>query len=257
MNQKIGIGIITCNREDLFEKAYISLPEVDEIVVVNDGKSYGNSIYSTKFSEVIQHKKNKGISRSKNDALKYLLSKNCEHIFLSEDDIAIKDHEIINEYIKASYNTNILHFNYGYHGPWNKDENGPIIRRKIDYPDHVNKVLTGAFSYYRRNVLENVGMMDTFYKNVLEHVDHTYRIIKAGYHPPFKWFADLESSYYKIIELDPELENSVIRKQKNIFNLKVKFFEKYFKMKFGYTPGSIPDSSEDQLISYLGKNIGK
>ena len=42
MNNKIGIGIITCDRVNFFKQAIESIPSVDEIVVVNDGKPYDN-----------------------------------------------------------------------------------------------------------------------------------------------------------------------------------------------------------------------
>ena len=37
-SNKIGIGIITCDRVSFFKKAVNSIPAVDHLVIVNDGK---------------------------------------------------------------------------------------------------------------------------------------------------------------------------------------------------------------------------
>ncbi len=99
MNSKIGFGVITCNRLKFF-KLINSVPDVDELVVVNDGDPYPEEIYPAN-SFVIQHNKNKGIARTKNDASKYLYEKDCEHIFICEDDIIIKDKNVCKYYIDA------------------------------------------------------------------------------------------------------------------------------------------------------------
>ena len=257
MKNKIGVGVITYNRSDLFRQCINSIPDTDQIVVVNDGKPYDESFYPGKVDNVIQHSRNRGIAKSKNDALKYLMSKDCEHIFLCEDDIKLRNAEVINLYIKASINSNIKHLNYGYHGPWNKDENGkPVIRKSKKFNGSnivFHSKLTGAFSYYSREVIEKVGYMNEVYKNVIEHVDHTYRISLAGFHPPFYWFPDIGESFEYIDELDENLESSTIRQNVKIFDLKVRVFNRYFKLKNKYSPGEIPDAPAAKLEEYLNK----
>ncbi|MBK7105839.1 MAG: hypothetical protein IPH62_11205 [Ignavibacteriae bacterium] len=256
MGNKIGIGIITCNRSHFFKELISSIPEVDKIVVVNDGNPYENNLYPSKITEVIQHKNNKGIAKTKNDALKYLLDHECEHIYLFEDDIAINDSSIIEKYIKASEISGIQHFNYAYHGKWNKTTTGnPNPKKIIRYSDNVNitlhDMLTGALSYFRSTVLKNVGLMDTRYKNVLEHVDHTYRIIKSGFHPPFRWFADIEESFYLLRELDEDLKESI--NAQNMFSLKIRarIFDTYFKFKNGFKPSDVPIDIESDVEEIL------
>lgn len=257
MGNKIGIGIITCNRSHFFKELITSIPEVDKIVVVNDGQPYNNNLYPSKVSEVIQHKRNKGIARTKNDALKYLLNQNCEHIFLFEDDIAIKDQVIIEKYIKAGEISGILHFNYAYHGTWEnrKPDGSPNPRNIIDYGDDIKIAFynntTAALSYYRDIVLEKVGFLDTIYRNALEHVDHTYQIYKAGFHPPFRWFADIADSYKLINELDFGQNESLLRKNKLILRWRARIFGAYFRIKNGYRPHLVPDVEEDELMKYL------
>lgn len=256
MKHKIGIGIITYNRFDFFLKCFQSIHSGDEIVVVNDGSPYREFVTDSNKLSVIQHKKNLGIARSKNDVFKYLMSKNCEHIFVLEDDIMIKNNEIFVKYIKASENSGIKHFNYAFHGPWNIDERGNTkfrYKKQYDIESTIifTKMLTGALSYYRRGVLEKVGGMDTVYKNVLEHVDHTFKIIKAGFHPPFYWFADVKESFEFVEELDRNLARSVLRRNRKLFNLKVRFFNYYFKLTHGYFPHNIPDATVEELEAFL------
>lgn len=257
MSSKVGVGVITCNRSIFFEQLINSIPSVEKIVVVNDGKPYDNSIYPAKITEVIQHKKNKGIGKTKNDALKYLLSQQCKHIFLLEDDIAIGDQSIFEKYIRAGEVSGILHFNYAYHGvSENRTCDGkPNPKKIISYEDGVKIAFynntTAALTYFRDIVLKEVGLLDTFYKNALEHVDHTYQIVKTGYHPPFRWFADLAESYMFIKELDLLQKASLLKKNKHIQLLRAKIFGAYFRVKNGYRPYDVPNATESELLKSL------
>ncbi len=253
---KIGVGIITCNREAFYRKTAASVIGADVLVTVNDGVPYQQDAYPSQM-EVIQHRRNKGIARSKNDALRYLLAQGCEHIFLCEDDVYLVSPEIINSYIRASKITGIQHFNYAFHSPINRDSSGnPLIRKSITF-DTFKVIFTpnvlGAFSYYRARVLEDIGLMDTRYRNVYEHVDHTYQIIKAGYHPPFRWFADLAESITSIGELDPHQVQSENMKNPRYFRVRVRMYGIYSALKNGQALYNIPDSSEAEVMVVLQK----
>src|SRR5262245_44911890 len=102
MSEKVGIGIITYNRVQFFRECIQSLPEVDVIVVVNDGDPYPYNIYPSRVAKIIQNTTNKGVGRSKNAALKFLLETGCKHIFLCEDDMKIIDSELCKRYIQAA-----------------------------------------------------------------------------------------------------------------------------------------------------------
>jgi len=172
-----------------------------------------------------------------------------------EDDIAIRDPEIFHHYIELSKLTGIYHFNYGYHGFNLSSGSLPEPRKVIKVSDNLELALlrniTGALSYFRREVIEKVGYFDTFYKNVLEHVDHTYQIIKSGYHPPFFWFADLWNSREMIEELDPKLTVSLNRKNYLLYKIRVKLFRQYFHFKNGIALGKIKDPSEEEVIASM------
>lgn len=256
-NEKIGLGIITCNRINFFKKCISNLPEVDELVVVNDGKPYPKEVYPN-FARVIQHKKNLGIAKTKNDALKYLYFNGCTHIFLAEDDVEFLSKSILEKYIIASKVSGIKHFNYGYIRENLSEDNKYLIKKIIDFQGvkiAFFQNLSGSFAYFNREIFDSVGFMNESYKNALEHVDHTFKIIKAGYHPPLRWFADLLDSNELLSDQDKLSEHSLLQsstwwKLRVIYNSLIFFFQnKYF-------PWNLPEENEDSLESYL-KRINK
>lgn len=252
----IGVGIITCDRESLFRECVSSLPPADFSVVVNDGNPYPDRIYPATIKEIIQHKQNRGVGRSKNDALRFLMSKNCEHIFLLEDDIKIIRANIFETYIKAAESSRIYHLNFAYHGPGNKDEKGkPKEKLRIKFDSDVSisfhSHLAGAFSYYNRSVIEKVGLIDERFVNAYDHLDHTFQIINAKMHPPFDWFADISDSNLFIEDLDPDLSKSVIRKKMFQFRLRYKLYSFLFRYKNGFTVENYPRGTEKDLFKYL------
>lgn len=256
MNNKIGLGVITCNRQQLFEKCIMSLPQLNSMIVINDGLPYADSAYSGFHGEIIQHKKNKGVGISKNEALTYLLKKDCDYIFLMEDDIIIKDPIVFDKYIAASIVTGLKHLNFAYHGPANKDANGaPKPRKVVNYGGEINislnSHLAGAFSFYTSELLRHVGLLDPFYKNAYEHLDHTLQIINCGYNPPFRWFPDLAESYLYLSDQDPFLQNSIIRQNLLFFRIWYKYYSWHFKKKNGSIVENIPDSNEDNVLNKL------
>ena len=256
MNTKIGIGVITCNREDFFKQCIQSLPTVDNVVVVNDGNPYPSDAYPSGI-EVIQHGTNKCVGVSKNEALRYLMQSGCQYMFLIEDDIIVKDKTVCEQYIKAGEKTGIWHMNFGYHGPANfhpKQYGIKNPRQIVDYGDGIeiafNPNCVGAFSMYVRGMIKHVGYMDERYHNCWEHVEHTYRIIKAGLHPPFWWFADLANSDKYLQELASSEVNSTIRKTPEWINNMRQGME-WFRHNHGNIPQQIPNTTDEQILEIL------
>jgi len=219
---KIGVGIITCDRENFYIKASESLSKAlqiypnYEIITINDG------INKLKYQplNLMDTIGRQGVGKAKNAALKFLINKECEHIFLMEDDIEIYDCFVFQEYIKTAKVTGIKHLNYGLHGNHNRDDHeNPTIRKTVNYPDNTKinlyPNLLGAFSYFHISVLEDIGLIDEDYYNAMEHVDHTYRAIKAGYHPPFRWFADVYGADKMLKDIVPDHQQSKIRSESN------------------------------------------
>lgn len=272
MSEKIGVGVITKDREDFFWKCWDKLEScyqiIDEYVVVNDGKPYAviPTIYSNPV-DLIQHKKNTGVAISKNQALQHLLDKGCDHIFLIEDDMLIKDPNIFQAYINASKKSGIQHMMFGYHGPANKNgisKGKPCPRLVVNYGDFslaFNQHCVGAFCYYSRKCLEDVGLIDEKFRNAFDHVSHSYELALKGYSTPYWWWADLANSLDYIEEQACSEENSSIKTPESMqkWQDNIRSSMEYFKEKFGVYPfGSdgVQDTDEKSVLTFL-KNVRK
>lgn len=255
---KIGIGIITCNRIEYLQRLAESLTpiEADELIIVNDGDDLSGHIESNKVFVYNNKPSKQGVGKSKNVALRALYNTGCEYIFLLEDDIVIKDKSVFEKYIEASIVSGIQHFNFAFHGNDNYNDDGSAaVKLKVEYSKDVAVCLYpnvyGAFSFYTKKCIEAAGFMDEYYYNAMEHVDHTNEIIKKGMHPPFRWFADIAGSENYITELDRDHSGSEIRKDETW----VQNFHKaanYFAKKQGFDvryPAQV--SSRDEVITTL------
>lgn len=250
----IGIAVITCNRLDYFKQTIASLPSVDRLVIVNDGQPYPEDVYPDN-SIVIQNSKNLGVAVAKNKGLRTLVNEGCQHLFLCEDDIIIKDKHVCDRYIDAASASGIFHLNYGLHGSYNRTSEGdPKIKETMEYGDvslDFYEHCLGAWSYYHRGVIVKVGYMDERFKNAMEHVDHTYRIIKEHLHPPFWWFADVANSFELIDDIAPDFEGSIIRENRAQHDIDVRRAWGLFRAKHGYIPVQVPQSTEQQVLLIL------
>ena len=277
--EKIGVGIITCNREDFFEQCFKSLPhdKIDNIVIINDGDTlskYARDGCMLNNACLIENEVNLGVGRSKNKALQFLMYRQCDHIFLIEDDMIIKSKDTFNCYINAAKETGILHFNYGPGSPFNrrqdpsiridldtrhllKQDSEPNPKLIVEYKNNVKVALyehtVAMFSYFHRKVLEKVGLHDDQFYNAWEHVDLTYRIIKAGYHPPFWWFADIANSQELLTEAPGAIDQSSIANKKDEWHKNVYGGREKYLIKHGHYPNNPPYNSEQTVIDWIKK----
>lgn len=257
----IGVGMVTYNAEDRIRQSAVLIPKwIKNFVIVNDGTPYSSDSYPSN-AHIIQHEKNKSVGEAKTSALKYLMDQGCEHIFLIEDDILIKDENVFVQYIKHSTYTGIKHLNFALHGPRNKNENGdPIPRIIVPYTDDISMSFfpncVGAFSYYRRNVIETIGYFDPMYKNAWEHVDHTLKAILKGFHPQFWFFADITDSSKYLGEIPGSFENSTISKKEEWTDNMKRGLE-LFKLKNKVTPFEIPVEKNENVLNMLRQLIQK
>lgn len=264
---KIGIGIVTCNRPEFFLKCLRSIPDDNLIAVVNDGGDFEDisRLQKEKTFTYFHNEKNIGVGRSKNKLLRYLLGSDCEHIFIIEDDIIVKDPKVFDAYINARNITGIQHFNFGYHGPANKNGvsgGAPKPRFIVDYGNikiAINQHSVGAFCYYTKESLEKAGLIDEEFTNAFEHVEHDYRLYKAGFAPPYWNFADLANSMDYLDEIECSEKSSAIRPRSDWMD-NIKRGAEIFKKKHGYLPawqGCVPDSSESQVKDILKRMYKK
>ena len=267
MSNKIGLGIVTCNRPHFLKKVIDSLSRVPQdklhaLAVCNDG----DEITDYDFSHIAwyQNKTNLGVGKSKNKLMKYLLSEGCDHIFIMEDDIIIKDSNVFDAYINARNVTGIQHFNFGYHGPANKggiSGGKPVPRYVIDYGDikiAINQHSVGAFCYYTKEVLRSVGLIDEDFHNAFEHVDHDYRIAKAGFCTPYWNWPDLANSIDYLDEIECSEKSSSIR-PRNDWQDNIRKGAALFQKKHGVLPAwqnAVPDSTLEKVKTIL-KSIHK
>jgi GT2 family glycosyltransferase len=267
---KIGLALITCDRYNFLQKSLTSVlkhtntfeSNFFKLIVIDDTPPSlrDNSVYEGLGVEVIHTQGKEGVGRAKNYGLKGLSDAECEHIFLMEDDVEILDHKIFDLYIKAAKTTGIKHLNFGLHGNHNRNLNGdPVSRRIINYPDQTKIVLypniLGAFSYYHIDTLKDVGLIDEQFYNALEHVDHTYQIIKAGYHPHFRWFADVQDVENYLKDIVPDHQNSKIRSQEDFAENFLKNHERFVKKNnFAVVQGYGPvenEYTEEEVVKNL------
>ena len=205
-NEKIGVGIITYNRGEQFAKLCKKIQGInyiDNIVIIkhkdinyfkNDPKKFidKKTQYYNQLTGIC-------VGTCKNKALQLLLNKNCDHIFLIEDDVLIKKPEVFKKYIDTAKEFNIGHLNFC--ARWNQQlqqAERPIFTLNfLNTALYFYQNLCGMFEYFTKETLETVGLMnDKEYINALEHVEHTYRICLANlYIPKFHLFADIQNSF--------------------------------------------------------------
>jgi len=260
--EKIGIGILTCNRKSMLNKLLDSIKYRNdcELIIINDGDDLeveGYNFY------VRNNGENLGVAKSKNLALKHLLNKDCDHIFLIEDDMLIKNDQIFEAYIKASKATGIQHMMFGYHGPANKNgisKGEPHPRLVVKYSEDVsialNQHCVGAFCYYTRKSLEDVGLIDENFKNAFDHVSHSYELALKGYSTPYWWWADLANSCDYIEEQACSEESSTIKTKEKMEEWRTNMYKSYdyFKSKFGVAPfgyDGVSDEIEENVLKFL------
>lgn len=242
MKSKYSIGLLTHNNVTRFREciSYIPYNKRVPFVVINDGNPYDISEYRDDMT-VIQHPINRKISRSKNDAIQYLLSFNTEWIFLMENDMRLIDPKVFERYIEVANDSGLLHLNYDLHGNDNWNEGRINPKPRLVYGDRglaLYSYAGGCFQLFHRSLFEKVGYFDEYYQNCWEHLDLTFRITLAGYHTPYWLSADVIDSHKLIEQIDYNIESTVSTESINDYYRKGL---DYWKEKFGMWVGDIPD----------------
>ena len=267
---KIGIGVITCNRPDYLKNLLNSIKYCNwaDLIIINDGEKLelpGYNYY------IHTNETNLGVGKSKNKAMQHLLDKGCDYIFIIEDDTIILDDSVFHKYIEASKKTGIQHFNFGPGTPFNRkqeivnydlhnrhlldNESKPNPKLTVAYSNDISidlyEHVAGVFSFFTKEILQEVGLNDERYINAWEHVDHTLRIIKQNGHPPFWWFADIHNSS-DYIRIPKEAIND-----SSTSNDKEKWFEninqgrELYRSIHGFYPNMCPHTYKEDVIKNL------
>lgn len=247
---KIGVGILTYNRPNYYKQVLERIPKdkIGTLVVVNDGvKSYVTP--HPKIDHIILNKEQKGVSKSKNLLLKHLIESGCEHLFIIEDDILIKDSNVFAAYIKAANSTGIHHLCYE-----KIAENQKTLKFVLEQPDGVKIGFyhnpQGAFMYINANLIKKLGFFDENYLNAFEHIDFAVNLIQKFVAPPFWYFPDLLNSEEYLSDIPGSSEDSSItNKEKYKENWEAAAL--YFTQKWKFFTSQIPDKGVENLKTSL------
>jgi len=268
MENKIGIGYITCDSESRVDRTFKTIPKnLGDLVVVNSGCIHPDSKFEGA-TEIIQTGKKESVAISKNKALHHLMDVGCDHIFLIEDDMVIKDPNVFKAYVTAAQESGIWHLNYGLQGGLNRAQpdrdsvsslkelmdlgmdGKPLPRGKLQY--NSTKLAfyphaLGSFTYLYRGIIKNVGYFDERFPNCFENIDYTYRVIKKGLHPPYYWFADLDNSADYLESLPDCMTDSVLRNDPE-YAQNMLYGKAWFKDKYDLSPELIPDTVDELAL---------
>jgi glycosyltransferase involved in cell wall biosynthesis len=256
-NEKIGVGITTYNSESYFKTLFDSLKDdniIDELVVVNGGEPY-KEIYNCDW---IQHYKNRFPSICRNDCISFLLNKDCEHIFLIEDDMIIKNIDIFKKYIEVSKITGLNYFSFvsmssEAGSPGNRN---PVLQ--VNYKDSHGvsfyQNMCNEFTYHHKSCFLKCGLYDGKMRDLFD-ADMVFRQSIANPNvAPFWYFADITDS-------DNYIENNPVavsrlqadRPDGSRADLIVDTMH-YFTNKHGIVLNSINCKTKEEVIEFL-KNI--
>lgn len=242
----IGVGLLTYNRPDYYGQVYASLPfgSFQEMVVINDGDGYyvpspQTGQFDQRHHPVIYGDTQRGIAWAKNQALKNLIEKGCEHIFLIEDDVIIKDENVFDVYIRHAQTFGIHHLNY-----LKVAGNEKTLKYTYKAPNgcalgfYQNP--QGAFSYFNSTIIKKLGYFDENYMNAFEHIDLEYNLSEKRVAPPFWYFADVLDSEKYLTTIEGSDENSTIT-NKDQYKENWENSAKHFVGKWGKFTNQIPD----------------
>jgi hypothetical protein len=253
---KIGVGIVTFNSENYYKDLYNSLPfdSIDELVTVNGGDEY-NEKY--KNSDWIQHNKNRFPSVCRNDCITFLLNKDCEHIFIIEDDMIIKNKNIFKKYIEASKQSGLKYLHF-VSTSWEAGTPGNRTPRlTVEYSKDVSisfyKNMCNEFTYHHKSCYEEVGIYDTQFRNPFD-IDLAYRESKYGkYAAPFWWFADITNSDDYICNNPIAVSRLQAKDNPNSREKTIQKEWEKFIQKHGLLVNQIPDTSKNDVLLLLKK----
>jgi hypothetical protein len=256
---KIGIGILTYQRENYYNLVIEAIngnkPNNCFTCVVNDGLiPYAAN---NDADVVISNNAKLGVAKSKNKIIDILLENNCEHIFIVEDDILIKEKEVYDKYINAADETGIHHMCYE-----KVDNNGANLTYRKKYENcelGFYKNPQGAFMYTNGQIYKKICKFDENYLNAFEHIDFEYTLVNYNLAPPFWYFPDLIDSESYITTIDGCVENSTITNKENYEN-NLQSSAQYFIQKWDHFTNQIPVANKSQVeekLQYLQKHYAR
>lgn len=220
--KKIGLTLISYDRPDFLKRTLDSLEDN-----MWGGAHYKKIILDEPYTEEkygwlrqykhisLSYKNNQGIAPTKNLAFSNMIENECTELFIMEDDILMKDPQTCLKYIDYAKMFQVPHLNFALHGDLNKGQRKMASWQRNNQSNSIVCVYphcVGAFSYYSKDIIIKVGLIDENFINAWDHVEHTWRICQTGLIPPFGYFMDHPDSAILLDEQIGSLESSVIRR---------------------------------------------
>lgn len=252
-NEKIGLVVTTYNTESWFKKLYETIPfhKLDECVIINGGNLY-TDVYK-KHTAWIQHNINVGAVQSRIDGIHYLLGRKCEHIFIIEDDMLLKNENVFQRYIEASKATGLKYLCFCSNAMGSGEPGMRTPARTVDYKkDKISfyREMNNEFTYHHASVFKDIGVYDTNFKHLWD-VEFVYRVlISEKYGCGFRYFPDVFDSDEYVANLPESINNS----RTNVNNKRNQELPPYFQMfqqKHGFHIPHIPIWPEQQFLQKL------
>jgi len=253
-NEKIGVGITTYNSENYFKTLFDSLKDaniIDEIVVVNGGDKYKNS-YNCDW---IQHNKNRYPSVCRNDCITFLMNKDCEHIFLIEDDMIIKNVDIFKKYIETSKISGLNYFSYVSMSDQAGHPGARTPTLQVNYSETLGvsfyQNMCNEFTYHHKSCFIKCGLYDGKMRDLFD-ADMAFRqsILNPNV-APFWYFADITNSD-EYIENNPVATSRLQADRPDGSRADViQDTINYFTNKHGVKINSINCKHPEEVVEYL------
>ena len=258
-NELVGIAILTYKRPQTcygLIQEINKCKDVDYLVVVKDKyvdyEKYDPSKIDQDHFNFIQIEGQHNIAYNKNQGIKHLLNIGCQHIFVIEDDVVIKDISVFEKYIDTAKEFNLGHLNWNTIPEVDGNPTYEIVgkRSSID----ITLRVCGSFSYFTRAALMHCGLIDevNFY-NAFEHAEHAYRMAIQKFTTPFYAFADIHNAFQylsNVGEGKSTLDHDSNEYKENVIK-SANAFKKIYGKTINQIPIPAPTDVRDFLISLL------
>ncbi|MBS1055080.1 glycosyltransferase family 2 protein [Gluconobacter kondonii] len=223
-NSSFGIAITTYNRSNFIERSIDAFKDksfFDFDIIISDDGSLDDTVEILKNHSGIHwlSGKNKGIAWNKNRCLFYssaILSNDIT--ILIEDDVLPKKFGWDIEWVLST----IMYGHINFNPPWIENLNSGNGQWNSPYK---TSLLSGQCSGFSRKALLYVGYLDSrFGRYGHEHVEHTMRMIRAGYGGEVKEIGSREYIFYSIngdlevLPCESSLREEDVEKNGGIFN---------------------------------------
>lgn len=271
--EKCIVGIVTCNRKEMFETCYNSIDKdaVDKIIVVNAGERYDS--YPDDLEVIFPKRSPIVVGIAKNLVLREMYNaKNVngepyEWFFLVEDDVKIVNNKVWERYVETACDSGLVHFqlSYGTHGgvvggsvnPDGSPNKAHIVKYSKNEVDFYSNSFA-AFSIGHRSTLQQFGGGNMYREDFINAAEHLYAhhlMFKRGMGTPFHYFADIHNSFEYIQDQDENHNKSAIRNNPEFMN-NFLYSWKLFKSLTGKMPNELEKMSPISLMGCL-ENLEK